>query len=284
MEDNRVCASCGEILIGKYCHKCGDKKFNKNEFTVSNFLGQVFYAFTHFESKIWISLNVLCMKPGKITFEYLQGKRIKYMKPVQLFLLINIFYFFMLNYIGYDVFTSSPEDYMSKDFFKSIYTSMINEKVKSENFSLTEYSEKFYNRIYVQSKLLIVLLIPFMAMFLKMLYFKSNRLYFEHLIYSTHYLTFLLFFVTVFLNIISYLLYFVLKYIFKAESEFVYQNEFGIIVTALTAFVYASLSMKVVYGQSGMITILKTLLFMLSFFVITEIYRTLLFFTVYFFA
>lgn len=284
MKNNEVCTSCGEVLRGKYCHNCGDKKFDKSEFTVMNFVGQIFYNLTHFESKFWKSLYVLCLKPGFITSEYLIGRRINYLKPFQFFLLMNIVYFFVLYYYGYDVFTASPEDYMEKDLFGSFYTSMINEKVESGNLSLSDYTENFYNHIYLHSKLLIILLIPMLAMSLKLLYFKSERLYFEHLIYSTHLMTFLLFFFTVILNLLSFLLFYILKYIFRYENDFIIQNEFGIIVAAFCTFFYVFFSLKEVYGQTGIVTFMKSVLFILSLIIVTEIFRVILFFTVYFFA
>ncbi|MBV6479714.1 MAG: hypothetical protein HGGPFJEG_02506 [Ignavibacteria bacterium] len=277
--NSEVCASCGESLTGKYCQKCGEKKFDKSEFTVMNYAGQLLYNLTHFESKIWKSLYLLCFKPGEITINYLKGKRIFYVKPVQFFLLVNIFYFFVLNYVGYDVFTSSPDDYMNKDLMGSIFTALINNKVKSENLSFDEYTMDFYNHNYIQSKLLIILMIPMISLALYFLYPKSKKLFFEHMIYSTHYLTFILFFITVFLNLIFLLAYLIKKLFFNEDSGFIFQNEFGMAVTAITASIYAYLSLKKVYGQSELLTIVKTILFMISLIIITDIYRIILFFT-----
>lgn len=283
MAENSICMSCGEKLIGKFCHKCGNKIHDRNEYTAAKFFEQTLDVFTHFESKLLKSIYLLFTKPGQLTYEYLRGNRVRYSKPVQIFFIANIVYFFVLNYIGYDVFTSTLGDIKDNAVYGNYVSNLVQKKMTGSDASVKIYEEKFYDKIYVQSKLLIIVMIPMIALFLKFLYRSSDRLYYEHLIYSTHLLTFLLLFFTIILNALSYALYFILNIIFKIDTEYIFSNEFGILITCLCLIFYVYLSLKKVYAQTFKITIIKSALFLLSLFIVTEIYRLLLFFAVYYF-
>ncbi len=74
------CLNCGYPLIGKFCGNCGQKAFlHKDSFwhMASHFIGDYF----HYDSKFWITLKTLFTKPGIVTLEFIQGKRVKYLTP-----------------------------------------------------------------------------------------------------------------------------------------------------------------------------------------------------------
>ncbi|MCB9249683.1 MAG: DUF3667 domain-containing protein [Ignavibacteriales bacterium] len=47
-------------------------------------------GFFNFDSKFFRSLKFLITKPGFLTNEFLNGRRVKYIKPFQLFIILNL--------------------------------------------------------------------------------------------------------------------------------------------------------------------------------------------------
>ncbi len=86
------CLNCGYPLIGKFCGNCGQKAFlHKDSFwhMASHFIGDYF----HYDSKFWITLKTLFTKPGLAALEYIQGKRVKYLTPIQLYVFVTTVFF-----------------------------------------------------------------------------------------------------------------------------------------------------------------------------------------------
>jgi hypothetical protein len=88
-----ACANCGAALAGAYCSKCGQKAHLHR--SVLHAVEEFLHGITHFDSKLWNTLPLLVVRPGKLTRDYVQGKRARYVAPVALFLL-TIFSMFLL--------------------------------------------------------------------------------------------------------------------------------------------------------------------------------------------
>lgn len=86
------CLNCGYPLVGKFCGECGQKAFlHKDSFLhmAAHFAGDYF----HYDSKFWVTIKTLFTKPGVVTLEFNQGKRAKYLNPVQLYIFITTVFF-----------------------------------------------------------------------------------------------------------------------------------------------------------------------------------------------
>jgi hypothetical protein len=88
-----ACLNCGVSLQGDYCSNCGQKAHVHR--SVFHAVEEFLHGITHFDSKLWNTLPLLLFRPGKLTREYVQGKRARYVAPVALFLL-TIFSMFLL--------------------------------------------------------------------------------------------------------------------------------------------------------------------------------------------
>jgi hypothetical protein len=100
IESNKTtCPNCGNDFDKSfaYCPYCGqaNKKLNLSfKYVVSEFLAASFNV----DSKLFITLKLLLLKPAKLTHEFLAGKRAKYISPIRLYLLISLVYFFILTF------------------------------------------------------------------------------------------------------------------------------------------------------------------------------------------
>lgn len=79
-----ACLNCGTALVGDYCHSCGQHGHVHR--TLSAFFHDLLHGVFHFEGKVWTTLPLLAWRPGKLTREYIEGKRASFVSPLALFL------------------------------------------------------------------------------------------------------------------------------------------------------------------------------------------------------
>jgi len=91
------CLNCGHPFFGneKYCPNCGQKNKSK-KITFKSFLVEVFNGFISWDGKFWKTLIPLLTKPGKVSKDYISGKRSRYSNPFQFYLSVSILFFIIL--------------------------------------------------------------------------------------------------------------------------------------------------------------------------------------------
>lgn len=92
------CTNCDAALVGRYCHACGQTAHVHR--SIGHMLEEFLHGILHFDSKAWRTLPALILHPGKLTRDYIFGKRTRYVSPLFLFLFLNLVMFIALSYLG----------------------------------------------------------------------------------------------------------------------------------------------------------------------------------------
>lgn len=92
-----VCLNCDMPLRPEdnYCPNCGQEN-NTHKIPVRHIVLETFEDFFHFDTKLWNTVKTTFTKPGKITVDYLEGKRARYVPPVKLYIFISFIFFLLL--------------------------------------------------------------------------------------------------------------------------------------------------------------------------------------------
>ena len=85
------CLNCGETLHGAFCAACGQRSVPANP-TVSELAGDAWQELSGYDGRIAATFRGL-LHPGKLTIEYVQGRRARYLPPVRLYLIASVVYF-----------------------------------------------------------------------------------------------------------------------------------------------------------------------------------------------
>jgi len=86
------CANCGAPLNGPYCQACGQKAASPNV-SLHEFFDEAFHEFAHVDGKIVQTLRLLLTRPGRLTREFLDGRRQRYVSPLRLYLTCSLIFF-----------------------------------------------------------------------------------------------------------------------------------------------------------------------------------------------
>ena len=177
-----ACAVCGERMVGTYCHRCGQKKFNRHDLSVKEFLEHALHEVTHLDTKIVKTLKYLLLRPGFLTAEYLAGRADLYVKPLRLYLTVSLVSFIILtfwpvaNYTGEFYSRRSPE-------FSAAMDRLAAAKRISRPAAIKRFNEHLHRRVSTWKYLLAALL----PLWLMLLYRRPKKLLVEHLIFSLHF-------------------------------------------------------------------------------------------------
>ena len=86
------CLNCGTALGGQYCGNCGQRSRSRL-ISIWELLRDSFGDLLELDSRIWRTLIPLITRPGKLTRDYLEGRRARYMPPFRTYLVLSIIFF-----------------------------------------------------------------------------------------------------------------------------------------------------------------------------------------------
>jgi len=86
------CLNCGSHVESHYCSSCGQPNLELKE-SFWGFISHSIAHYFHFDNKFFQTLTPLLSKPGKVTLDYLAGKRARYINPVSMYIFVSIVYF-----------------------------------------------------------------------------------------------------------------------------------------------------------------------------------------------
>ncbi|MBI9040428.1 DUF3667 domain-containing protein [Lutibacter sp.] len=91
------CLNCGQPLTGNenFCTYCGQKNTTA-KLTIGNFINSLFSGFLSYDSRFWATFIPLLTKPGKVSKQYIEGKRARFVNPFQLYLNVSIIFFLIV--------------------------------------------------------------------------------------------------------------------------------------------------------------------------------------------
>ena len=90
-----ACLNCAAPLTGPHCAQCGQAAHIHK--TIGAFFHDLLHGVFHFEGKIWRTLPMLAWRPGRLTREYIDGRRASYVSPIALFLFCVFLLFTTIN-------------------------------------------------------------------------------------------------------------------------------------------------------------------------------------------
>ena len=96
------CLNCGAATSGNYCQQCGQAT-HLHVPSAREFLHEFIAHYVALEGKLWKSLGKLVFKPGFLSREYIEGRRVRYLEPLRLYLTFSIIFFALVKLSGVQV-------------------------------------------------------------------------------------------------------------------------------------------------------------------------------------
>ncbi len=95
-ETHHACSDCGKPTQGNFCSHCGQPTHVHR--TLLHLGEELLHGVMHFDGRIWRTLPLLIVNPGRLTREWIQGKRTRYVSPLAIFLFTLFVMFFAISF------------------------------------------------------------------------------------------------------------------------------------------------------------------------------------------
>jgi hypothetical protein len=207
-----TCQNCGAPAPGKFCPECGQETAKKPR-TVAEFFDGLVGQYAARKGRLWQTLSKLFFAPGALTVEYMAGRRARYLRPLQLYLIASVTVFAAVQFFGLNLglrlygdhgvhlLRSSPlsgeeeQSYGSRltpaqiilDHFDTPGVRRFRAMSHEDRFRFLRARRAQYVSYFV------LFLVPIYALTLGLFYRNRRRRYGEHLIFGLHSHSFLLF-------------------------------------------------------------------------------------------
>jgi hypothetical protein len=206
-ETGEVCGNCGAVLVGDYCHACGQPNRVMVR-SIFSLLRDFLHDFVNWDSRVVRTFVPLMFRPGFLSNEYVAGRRARYVPPVKLYLFISIVFFVVLAVVtrvdaeslrqglaaGATAEQSDDSEPDTRSFTErwgmDINLPWLDEDgeaaFKRRIDRLAENPEQLLRQIRTLAPQMMFLLLPIFALILKVLYLFKRRYYVEHLVLALH--------------------------------------------------------------------------------------------------
>ncbi len=136
------CLNCGTPLNDRFCAHCGQdsREIKKSVWT---FFLQFFENFTDLDNRLWSSLFPLLFRPGYLTQSYLEGKRKRYLNPIQLYAFFSFLFFLTAYYLPEADGEKSIADEIIQDMNSNERTDSTKTKSKKDTLETGEFQFNF---------------------------------------------------------------------------------------------------------------------------------------------
>ena len=88
------CLNCDAILAGQYCGSCGQRATSRL-ISVWELVRDAFGDLFELDSRLWRTLIPLAVRPGRLTRDYLRGRRARFMPPFRMYIVMSLLFFLL---------------------------------------------------------------------------------------------------------------------------------------------------------------------------------------------
>ena len=103
------CPNCGTLIAGQFCQGCGQPA-HLHVPSAREFMHEFIAHYVALEGKLWKSVALLLFRPGRLTRDYIEGKRARYVEPLRLYLSFSIIFFAIFKLSGTQILEVTPNE------------------------------------------------------------------------------------------------------------------------------------------------------------------------------
>jgi hypothetical protein len=283
-----ACPTCGAVTQGYFCSQCGEKWLASHDRSLWHYVQEAIELITHFDSKLLRSVGMLVSRPGFMSSEYLEGRRVRYMSPLRLFVLVSVVYYVSQTALHSGAIATPPDlefntfttplavQLHGNDFYPSYAARQFERKMRDANLDYQSLEHKYDETTVVLSKTLVFSLVPVIALLFYGLLFTKRKYFFEHLVIATHFWSFALVLIGVLLPAVVLPLTWLFGALGMSTASVINDSVVSYVLQVVIA-VYIFLMLRRVYRSNAWYSGLIAVSVAWSFFFIVWLFRFLLF-------
>lgn len=273
--EEHVCKSCGNRFSGVYCNLCGEKVIEPQDRSFRAFLANILIAITFADSRFFKTLWLILSNPGYLSAQYAEGIRVKYVRPLQMFFILNLIYFL---FPVLQLFNSSLRTQMYYLAHGEWVRKLVINRLVHENLSLAGFELMYNAKSAGLAKLLVVVYVMLAAIPLALLFIrKRNRYFTDHVTLSVELACFNILVNAIALSAFLWVVSRLIKIGNLTWNNYLNDNTLTIIFI-ITNLYFVYRAAYTFYNQRGWKRVAKAVAMIIGLFLALEAYRIILFF------
>jgi len=249
MSKSNHCISCGSNLQGEYCARCGERKLEPELRKFSNLVGDLVESVTSLDGKLFKSLANLIFKPGINEYNFHRGSRVKFMRPIALFLFVNVIFVTLMPLSDFFVSFGSQH----RQLYSPYILNWIENFVLASGLSPLEFETQYNQLVKILARSIIIISVPFLLPFVILVFRDKEYFVSDHFVFS--------------LNVYAWLmLWMLVSWWFCVFTAFIFEVLFSFEFSPFVLYsplmllgvlVYLLMAIKRMYRQSWLMSLLK---------------------------
>lgn len=272
------CHNCGKELEGAYCYFCGQPDRHLVR-VFPTMMRELLEDAFDLDSRFARTLRPLLLQPGRLTLDYLAGKRFRYTPPLRLYIFASMAFFVIAalasvsainvtppspgesNEVEAQIqFNDRPWDLETNPVvipgMPASVNKWINEEIAQSPRKLKALEENpslIAEKLFDVAPQAMFVLLPVFALILKVWYLFARRYYYEHLIFSLHNHAFMFVCLTMAFGLEALALW-----VDPSETGWVYRGAEWLSIALLVWIpLYLLVAQKRMYEQGWLMTVIK---------------------------
>lgn len=214
------CKNCDTELAGEYCHQCGQhhRQYIRSIFAV---VGDLFGEIGHWDSRFYRTMTGLFFRPGFLSLEFSRGRHASYVPPLRLYFFVSLVAFLVLSMtFRFEVQAPTDPEQVITEVNQAVKDGVAGnanaeaavqgldvsqlqldlpwldeqdqQSIRERIAYLAQNPSLLVKKLVSLAPQMMLLMLPFWALYLKLMYLFNHRYYLEHLTVALHTHAFLL--------------------------------------------------------------------------------------------
>lgn len=173
-----ACRNCGATVSETFCSACGEKVFIPGEHSLKHFFGDILNALTFLDTKFLRTLKLMIARPGAMSYQYVNGKRVPFIKPMSMFFIANLVYFM---FPLFNSLNSSLTNQMYHLPHSEIVQDMVAHEITLAKTDLKSYEVAYNQHSTNMAKMVLFLMVLYFSLPLALVNYNRKLFYYDHL-------------------------------------------------------------------------------------------------------
>ena len=175
-----ACTNCGAPLRGAFCSACGEKQPDAQDWSLAGLFHEAVHTFTNVDGTLWRTLRTLVVEPGVLTAAYFAGRKTRYMRPMALFIALNVVFFVIQPRVG--LFN------WRYDTYARVASRQSRMEARRAELALNpaQFRERFDASLNAKKRSMLLVEIPLFALAVAAVQLRRRRPLAQHVVFAIH--------------------------------------------------------------------------------------------------
>jgi hypothetical protein len=180
------CPSCECRRTARFCSSCGEERLRPTDLTIPDVVAQLARNVSEIDGRLLRSFRTILVAPGALTAAHIKGQRRSYLGPLALFFVANALFVLLQSLTGEHVLSSPLASHLHQQDWSDLARTMVDQRLRTQDRSLAEYSVDFNEAATFNAKALMVLMVLAFAPCALALFSRPHRPAGAHVVFALH--------------------------------------------------------------------------------------------------